>query len=407
MGTGVARQKRQSCEACRTRKLKCTGEKAGCSRCAVMGLTCEFLDKGLSGRPSKRLHAAGRQQEARRPSQQDENVQTQQRGPERQPCINGMGSFTVDPITEPQYGSASSVFATDASSLAYESYNSPCSPNSATKDISIHPEPGAEEAAFSDPGSFAFNFHTRDQLTSMPLDFFGSCLDENTHGRDALLPSTSPCDISSMQLQTCNCADKVFEIGRSLDRGPVSHGTLLVLRMGVSLVQKLLTCHVCYDTTKPPRATLPNVLLIGRLAIDLMAGYHTYLDWVQKTCRDLTEKNGTEVVFLMPGLDGVCGPGLDISGEKLYELITHALHSDAERLLSLGKQFESRQRNRHLIGHEACRVPGGRCWREGYGANPDPSDVCPQSAASDILTPCYRIVEEVRTRFKKFADGLS
>lgn len=240
------------------------------------------------------------------------------------------------------------------------------------------------------------DFNTSGQLGSLPLDFFRTCLSNAAHGRarsDASVTSVAP-------LQCCDCAEEVFETIRTLKRGPLSHNTVHVLRLGIDLFEKLLTCHLCYDVSKPPGITLRNVLLIGRLSFEITSGYKKYMKWLEDYCSTLVNRKESETVYLIPGV------GFKINGDKFHELIVHGLQSDAERLSDLGRRFSVRQHNRHLIGHEACPDPEGRCWREGYDIDPDPSDVCPRSKEAKVLTPCYRVVDEVRSKIKLFKNAV-
>ncbi|KAI0469653.1 hypothetical protein GGR56DRAFT_662305 [Xylariaceae sp. FL0804] len=413
------RQSRQSCEACRTRKLKCSSEKTGCSRCQSLGLACEFREKAMPGRRPKRPHPDGwRQQQQQSPPQQqqpplsqqhhqkqDDDQQSQQTGQsisevgssQERPALADPGLSSA-PATHDAVGAGGRPAAAACSSAPAAP---PCSPLTSTPRTSW----------------------TRCRWTSS-----GRCLNGGVHGSSddaaaALVPATTPTTATAgagaepqpqqppLPTLTCSCAKEVFEMGRSLKRGPVSHNFLRILRVGVYLIQQLLTCPACYDLTKPPRVTLPNVLLLGRLALEITSGYRRYLEWLRATCSALAERGETGTVFLMPDRLEQAGPGtldLCIGGERLYDLIAHGLQRDAERLSALGGQFAARQRNRHLIGHETCPDPEGRCWKEGYGAaDPDPSDVCPRSAAAETLTPCYRIVGEVRAKFKELEEVLS
>lgn len=107
----------------------------------------------------------------------------------------------------------------------------------------------------------------------------------------------------------------------------------------------------------------------------------------------------------MPRGNTASAIGFSINGDKFYELIIHGLHNDVQQLSELGSQFATRQRNRHLIGHEACPDWEGRCWKGIRDMDPDPLHVCPQSPAGQALTPCYRIVDEVRAKIKQFEDA--
>lgn len=189
----------------------------------------------------------------------------------------------------------------------------------------------------------------------------------------------------------------------------MSHNSVHALRRGTNLFEQLLTCPICYDVTKPPRITLQNVLLIGRLSIEVTTGYQKYLAWLKEYCTNLAENKATDTVYLQPDakLGSTTTLGFKIGSDKLYELIADGLRDDARQLEDLGRRMAIRQHDRHLIGHESCPDWEGRCWKEKLDVDPDPSDICPQSPSARIFTPCYRIVDEVRSKIKLFQDAIT
>lgn len=251
------------------------------------------------------------------------------------------------------------------------------------------------------------DFNTSEQLYSFPLDSFRACLSNDVHDslyeRDPTELSSNASVTSTAPRQSCDCTKQVFEIIRSL-KNPVSYGTVHALRQGIDLFDKLLVCPICYDVSKPPRITLQNVLLLGRLVLAVTTGYQQYLEWFKDHCSGLLEG---ETVYLIPGADISTALGFKIGSDKLYELVAHGLQTDAQRLSDLGRSFAARQHNRHRIGHEACPDSQGRCWKERDDIDPDPSDVCPQSAAARALIPCYRVVDEVRSQIQQFEDAVT
>lgn len=249
-------------------------------------------------------------------------------------------------------------------------------------------------------------FDTSGQLDSLPLDSFRACLSNDEHSTDPMELSPNTSMMPAAPQQSCDCAKQVFETIRSLDRDPVSHITVHTLRLGTDLFDQLLACPRCYDVSKPPRVTLQNVLLVGRLSLEVTSGYLKYLKWLKDYCDCAAEENMGDTVYLIPG-DVGSALGFSIRSDKFYDLIVQGLQCDAERLSELGRKFEARQRNRHLIGHRACPDSKGRCWKEKEDVDPDPSDVCPQSAAARALIPCYRVVDEVRSKVKQFEDAVA
>jgi hypothetical protein len=208
----------------------------------------------------------------------------------------------------------------------------------------------------------------------------------------ALAAYASPLSFS----QSCNCDEEVSSIVRNLSRANLSHDIIHTLRTGVSLTERILTCPICYDVSKPPRVTVQNVLLIGHLMFEITASYQKYIRWLNKHCAELDITNESRTVYLDSGLGIASELSLQIGGEKFRELVIHGLQADAERLSALGKKFALRQRNRHIVGHESCPDPEGSCRKKEYEVDHDPLDLCPQNPVARKLIPCFRIVDEVR-----------
>lgn len=252
------------------------------------------------------------------------------------------------------------------------------------------------------------DFNSSVQLDSLPLDPFRACLSNHDMCDPEPTELSSNTSVTSvLPEQTCDCAHQVFEIIRSLQNGTISHSTVGTLRLGTSIFEMLLSCPICYDTSKPPRITLQNVLLLGRLSIEVTTGYQNYLKWLREYCADLAMRKADDTVYLAAGDDISPGLGLNISSDKLFDLIIDGLKNDASKLSKLGWKLAVRQHNRHLVGHEDCPDGEGRCLKEQKAVNPDPSDICPQSAGAKALTPCYRIVDEVRARIEKLKKDLT
>lgn len=221
-------------------------------------------------------------------------------------------------------------------------------------------------------------------------------------------PMASDAYVSPTSLSgACKCDEEVSDTVRNLSRAEMSHDVVQMLRTGVSLVERLLTCPICYDVSKPPRVTVQNVLLIGQLMFEITSGYQKYIRWLNEHCTDLDAGNKGEAIYLSSGLGIASEFNIQISGEKLRSLVVEGLQDDVERLLALGKQFAQRQRNRHMVGHEACPGPEGRCRKKEYGIDHDPLDLCPQNPAARKLVPCFRIVDEVRGMIKEVADAVA
>lgn len=202
--------------------------------------------------------------------------------------------------------------------------------------------------------------------------------------------------------ESCECAQEVTALLRILRRAPLMHSIIHQIRRAVDLAEKLLICPICYDTTKSTRITIQNVMLIGRLMLEVMSAYQRYLRWLKDPSNEQSE-----TVYLMPNMEISQALGFKINGERIRELVIHGLRADVEKLDNLGSRFALRQHNRHMMGHEACPNAEGRCWREEDDLDRDPLDICPQSCTSKSLAPCHRIVQEVRANIQQFDDALT
>lgn len=356
----------------------------------------------MPGRPRKWTQVGPREQHHHQQTQQD-NRQDGQAAVRDAQLNDQSDSYHQDSVLQQSHRAPSVVF-TDVSSVA---------PRGSADLLPVVPQ----EWPAREGNDMGFNsdefgalpllyFNTSEQLDSLSLDSFRACMSNDVHVKDSTELSSNASKTPAAPQQSCDCAKQVFGLMRSLKGGPLSHSTVRTLRLGTDLFNELLTCPICYDVSKPPRITLQNVLLLGRLSLEVTAGYHNYLVWLKDYCSGLAERKIGDTVYINPGAGVSSALGLMISSDKFYELITHGLQRDAERLSDLGRQFAVRQHNRHLIGHEACPDSEGRCWKEKDDIDPDPSDVCPQSEAARTLTPCYRIVDEVRSKIKQFEDAL-
>jgi hypothetical protein len=265
------------------------------------------------------------------------------------------------------------------------------------------------------PGNCGFDSFDWETLGSGDIRSFPVELWQAPHQNGLNNPEIAPipldANLSPVSIsQYCKCDEEVSATIRNLGRADMSHSIIQMLRTGISLTERLLTCPVCYDVSKPPRVTVQNVLLIGHLMSEITSGYQKYLRWLKTHCTELDIRNEREPIYLDSGY-GMPSEllNLQISGDKFRDLVLHGLlQTDAERLLVLGEKFAQRQRNRHIVGHEACSGDSeGRCLKkESNGADHDPLDLCPQNPLAPKLWPCFRIVDEVRGMIKEVVDAV-
>lgn len=381
--------------------MKCSGGETLCSRCNHLGIVCKFNEKGLSGRPRRwslngagelQHHPAGRLDEQISPTDVSKELAGQ------------------DGTTAPHTRTLSVQYSPWDLSFNL-SPNAPGVTIDSTLSISQEgvqePQTGMTSTRERDKTVSLLNFDTRAQLDVFPLDPFRACLPSALQTGNPTELSFSAFGAPTEDAISCDCSRKVFKSIRILERTPDSHEIVHKLRGGLKLVESLLTCHICYDVSRSMAFTLRNVMLVGRMSLEVTTHYHRYLGWVKEYCAGLAGNEPYETVHLGSGPDTSTKVGFKISSDKLYDLITYGLQDDVQRLSNLGTTFATRQHNRHLVGHETCLNLQGRCWKDTLEIDPDPSDVCPQSPVARVLTPCYRIVDEVRARFKELETALS
>lgn len=238
-------------------------------------------------------------------------------------------------------------------------------------------------------------------------DYFGmlgQSTSDTATTQDDIVPELVPDAVATPATPSCGCAQDVFKTIRLLKQTPSSHMILHRLRFGVDLFETLLACPVCYNLAKPPRITIQNVLLIGRLMVELGLGYQSYLRWVRDTRAQSNDEAKT--VYFSPGDEASALLSFEIGDVQFQEIVIHGLRTDAQRLSALGRQFSLRQQDRHSIGHETCPSAEGRCWKEENEVDLDPLDICPRNPAAKTLTPCFRIVEEVERTINRIQDDI-
>ncbi|KAJ5343297.1 transcriptional regulator family: Fungal Specific TF [Penicillium brevicompactum] len=363
----IPTRKRKSCEACRARKLRCSGEKSGCSRCRGLSMACRFKDEGAPGRPRKRP---------------------------REEC-----ELPRDRTGSDSSSSHISPGLPDATFSPQETVNMLMG----TGDFDSIPCGMSGNCGFD---SSHWEMLGNGDICSAPLETWQisqqSSLPETEVPQIALDAYASPLSFA----QSCNCDEEVSSIVRNLSRATMSHDVIPTLRTGVALTERILACPICYDVSKPPRVTVQNVLLIGHLMFEITSSYQKYLRWLKKHCTELDGRNESQSVYLDSGIGIPSDLNLQISGDKFRDLIIHGLQADAERLSAVGKSFALRQRNRHIVGHERCPDHEGDCRRKEIGADHDPLDLCPQNAVARKLIPCFRIVDEVRQMVDQVASAV-
>ncbi|KIH86867.1 hypothetical protein SPBR_08618 [Sporothrix brasiliensis 5110] len=252
------RQKRQSCEACRTRKLKCSGyagERRSCTRCLALNVVCHYQDKGIPGRSRKQRgdlrEESSRASRGPREARESSEARRFAFAPSP-PVTDSSSTGSIDGSNDEgqshpplQTAAAHQAHRLGVDSLFLQPLSFPLFPPSSDALPTTLPDPSSSSA------DFAFD--------PFPIELFGQCpLVRHHHSGEetptaTLSPPQSPhSSPQSPATLSCHCADDVSASVRALRHRAqaVSHAIVGDLRVGIDLVERLLTCPICYDIKK-------------------------------------------------------------------------------------------------------------------------------------------------------------
>ncbi|KAK8149790.1 hypothetical protein G3M48_005543 [Beauveria asiatica] len=247
-----------------SRKLKCSGEKTGCSRCAALSLRCKFRAKGAPGRPRKRLTAI-------LPPPQPENEDWEYQNGQTRPAYQSLAHEVEQQQKEVGYQQQQRSCETSITQARFD----PC---------------GLLDLSSSLPDGFAASCDIGHLLAEIdpsvlynglpgngdfPGDFRQPASNAATHNN--ITPQSASGALGTPTTSSCECGADVLEALRLLKQLPTSHALLQRLRFSVDLFERLITYPVYYNLAKPPRITIQNVLLISRLIVEVTSGFRHYL----------------------------------------------------------------------------------------------------------------------------------
>ncbi|KAI2909447.1 transcriptional regulator family: Fungal Specific TF [Aspergillus niger] len=235
--TGVARGKRHAaCDECRSRKLKCSGEATGCTRCIKQSLTCHYsLQKQMGRPPKKRMR-------------EDEDPSPPFGLPGNEPWTSesdfaSLGPSTIESTeTAPSDYSGQINFFTDANS------NIDAGQFLLNKPIDAAPTTVSPWPDFSNVSSSAANLYT------LPPDL--SLLQQSSAA------SSPTSEESDRQCPCLSCLYLCLSHLSSLAPFPLSHHNLCSLYIASRTARAVIRCQIC-----PLRFTtgMQNVTFTGTL----------------------------------------------------------------------------------------------------------------------------------------------
>ncbi|KAK2020261.1 hypothetical protein LZ32DRAFT_686428 [Colletotrichum eremochloae] len=352
--------KHRACDECRSRKLACTKEPDGCSRCKREGLTCVYSPQKQMGRPRKRRHVeeSEEQPSSDKPPSLDQQLQ--------------LPHFT-QPTLDTDY---SAFFTQDYSNFDYLDLLSPLE---GLPPSTLPPELSSLSMAHAEPlypaGDFqlgiggvdllgGINFSESDSANEgLPQDInksFTSLLSaqvpgtrpgvspatssETSHTLSASDPESSSTSISNAKginrepgaavkaysNASCSCLSRLFLSLDALSRLPNDVKTAMgIARSAVRIAHSVIHCPACSvtDITKPPpMQAFQNMMMLGAILPSTANAYAKILELIDsETARAIQEVRNISFSFTEYGglwyemcrRDSMCGTSQMVDNREL------------------------------------------------------------------------------------------
>ncbi|KAK2760909.1 hypothetical protein FQN54_002151 [Arachnomyces sp. PD_36] len=366
-------KKHAACDECRKRKLKCSGEQTGCSRCLKQSLQCHYSIQKPMGRPRKR----------RQISEDEDEMQTltpdTSTGKESMTLFDSsIPDLAIDPGMQPH---AHNTFNFQSPSTHLNHYT-------ATTGSMLHSECELQPTQSSTPLNLV-----------QPLE---PMKDVNGH------PMDSP---SAYKPPSCTCLSYIYlslSTLSSLPQFPTSASTLSTLHTAARTAKSAIDCPQC---PLEFATSMQNVMLLGTLFNVIGDGW---LKVTRSSSRDLGIHCAPESYTTLMPHDPieqqefwkrwhrhVIRRGV-IGGQYDPAMYTPDFQcEETPDLLSLIKRIEDRQKRWHEMGLSRLSSDGGvkKCeklhpHRKGHVVGED------QVEKRDFL--CLRIVGSARELLERF-----
>ncbi|KAK1512942.1 hypothetical protein CTAM01_00337 [Colletotrichum tamarilloi] len=334
--------KHRACDECRSRKLACTKEPEGCSRCRREGLRCVYSAQKQMGRPRKRRHVeeAEGQSSPDKPENQDQQMQ-------------------MPLMTQPTLDTDFSAFFTqDYSSMNYLDLLSPLE---GLPPSTLPPELSSLTMAYTEPrfpnGDFQFgvagvdllggiNFDESDSADEdLPQDINKSLTELLSAQVPETVPSLSPPTASETSSHTaaastpesstsgntknedgtgkevdgapkaynnttCSCLSQIFLSLDALSRLPNDVKIAMgIARSAARVAHDVIRCPSCSltDITKPPpMQAFQNMMMLGAILPSTANAYAKILELIDNEASQ-AKKEKRNITFRFAEYGGLWG----------------------------------------------------------------------------------------------------
>ncbi|OHE98941.1 hypothetical protein CORC01_05837 [Colletotrichum orchidophilum] len=338
--TGVV--KHRACDECRSRKLACTKEPDGCSRCRREGLRCVYSPQKQMGRPRKRRHVddVEGQPSPDKPENQDQQTQV---------------PLMTQPTLDTDF---SAFFSQDYSGMNYLDLLSPLE---GLPPSTLPPELSSLTMAYTEPrypaGDFQFgvagvdllggiNFDESDSADEdLPQDINESLTELLSAQVPETVPSLSPPTSSETSSQTANTNMPELSTsvnpktqggtGREIDGAPKAYNNtacsclsliflsldalsrlpddvkiaMSIARSAARVAHDVIDCPSCNpaDITKPPpMQAFQNTMMLGAILPSTANAYAKILELIDNEA-SLAKKEKRNITFHFAEYGGLWG----------------------------------------------------------------------------------------------------
>ncbi|KAI1813130.1 hypothetical protein GGS20DRAFT_498413 [Poronia punctata] len=304
----AAVQKHRACDECRTRKLACTKESDGCSRCKRENIPCHYSPQKPMGRPRKRPR-----EEAEAAAAAAAEAEATVAAPPAKTTMSELPPDTQDPGMQ------------FINLLLGDGFQMPEPTITQTFDQHQHQHPWDY---FSDVDFNTVPIPESSSATHIDPTFFTPWVDltsPSTTTEQEQVPGLSPSssntagspERSDKPPPECTCLPKLYSALSSMQNIPTQvEAAIRQARQAAKTAYEVVNCPGCLSQTSlpPPQTTSPAqihsfqiLMMLATLIPSIVHAYEQMLTMVdQETAQAVAERR--QIAFQLHGLGGVWGP---------------------------------------------------------------------------------------------------
>ncbi|KAI0114025.1 hypothetical protein GGR51DRAFT_505269 [Nemania sp. FL0031] len=325
---GAGQQKHRACDECRVRKLACTKEPDGCSRCRREGIPCHYSAQKPMGRPRKRAREESDENPAAAAAPPTKTVMTEQPPDTEDPGMQFINLLlgtefdfhNVDPFAESQIPATTTPMETPAS------IHNPPWDYTSFGDVNFDSNPADHTPSFStniDPSLFI----TPASPSPLAADDVPALSPPTSNTTTPTQSSdTSPAAVIPSSASCCECTAKLYSALGWMQKVPTEvESAIRQARLATKVAYEVVNCPHCSFKIETPKKHyvgspammrgFQNMMLLATLIPSIVHAYAGMLSVVdEETNRAIAERR--KVVFKLAGLGGIWG-GLGGADEKL------------------------------------------------------------------------------------------